>query len=244
MNRFFILLLLLLTFRSFGADYFVVITDSHGVGEFGASLSDWLRSRPQTQFELFASGGSAPLQWLNNAYKTPCGLSESSLEHAPDPRTCNELLTPTLQSLWDKQSTLPLTDRKITLVVQGTNFGMKPEMYEEQLRATKKLIKVALFKSDECIWIGPPNMRRSPGYDQAGVEYKITIIKTALELTEKEINKTCTFIDSRELSNYPTNGDGIHYHWPGSKDPESIERARQWGGAIMAKVESFLMKDH
>ncbi len=242
MNRFILLPLLLLAFRAFGSDEFVVVTDSHGVGEFGASLSNWLRSRKETQFEFFASGGSAPLQWLNDAYKTPCGLKESSLEIAPDPRTCNVLHTPTLESLWANHKMSPLSHRKITLIVQGTNFGIKPEIYQEQLRATKKLMKVALANSDECIWIGPPNMRRSPGFDEGGVEYKVSLIKAALELTEKETNKACVFIDSREISQYPTNGDGIHYHWPGSKDSESIERAHQWGEALAARVESILIK--
>lgn len=216
------------------SSHVVLISDSHSLGEFGRVLAEKLRADTDSSFHYFASGGSAPLQWLNGAFTTPCGLIETH-QTPVSKRVCQKVLTPKLSDIWLAQKVASGT-KKVTVIIQGTNLSHKSERRSQEIAWAKKLAEVATQKSDECVWVGPPNMRRSPGFDLAGVEQKVQVIKAAL------VGSKCQFIDSRELSQYPAQGDGIHYHWPGSRDSGQIQAARSWAEEIYAALSrmSFL----
>lgn len=220
-------------------DRFMVITDSHGAGQFGQALTDGLRRRALTDFTFFASGGSAPLQWLNRAFTTTCGYRENSRVIPTAPRACETMLTPRLSELWAAETSDREHERRVTVIVQGTNFSTKASLRAEQITATKKLIQAARAASDVCLWVGPPKMRRSPGYDSAGVEAKIEILQAALTQLG---DQGCTFIDSRPLSEYPAQGDGIHYHWPGSRNEGALRAATDWATEVLREIEEHLAR--
>ena len=240
----FTLLTLLLAPLAYGdaTDRIVVITDSHGVGHFGEELALWLRRRPTTKFDFIASGGSAPLQWRNNAFNTTCGFHDASTIAKPLPRVCNKLHTPPLTALWRQQGPPAADERRVSIVVLGTNFGMAAAMYAEQLAATQSLAEDAMNSSDRCLWVGPPNMNHSPGFDTAGVAYKVALIQKALAQAAHKTGKPpCQLIDSRLYSQYPKKGgDGIHLHWPGWKTPETIKASGDWADAIAAQADCLL----
>lgn len=233
MKTFIFVFLMLATSTLMAGDRFVIITDSHGVGKYGESLKSQIRNRPETSYHFFASGGSAPLQWLNRAFTTTCGFEETSTDEV-SPSICKKLLTPKLSDLWDKYPVSP-SERRVTIIVQGTNLPVAQAQFEEQVRYTKKLLNVALERSDVCIWVGPPNMRRAPGFDAQGVETKIKILMTALE-------DKCHFIDSRQISTYPSTGDGIHYHMPGSQNQGQIDASLAWAEATFLRIEESLIR--
>ncbi len=235
MSKLIALMTLFLSFTALAqSSHIVLISDSHSLGEFGRVLATKIRGDQNQKFYYFASGGSAPLQWLNGAFTTPCGLVETS-EAPVNKRVCQKILTPKLSQIWQAQK-VATGAKKVTVIIQGTNLSHKNERRAQEVAWAKKLAEVAAKESDECVWIGPPQMRRSPGFDLSGVEFKVQVIKEAL------IGSKCHFIDSRELSTYPAKGDGIHYHWPGSNDAGQIQAARSWAEEIYAALSrmSFL----
>ena len=120
-------------------------------------------------------------------------------------------------------------------IALGTNLSPKASERAPQITQIRRLMDVALAQSDLCIWVGPPNMRRSPDFDQQGVENKVSMIQ--------EVQNRCTFIDSRMISQYPSQGDGIHYHWPGSRNIEQIQASSDWANAVMQEVESIISQN-
>ena len=84
-------------------------------------------------------------------------------------------------------------------------------------------------------------MRKSPAFDSAGVAYKYSIIEAAIAAAKKDLGKECSLVDSRPLSTYPKlGGDGVHYHWLRTKDPESLAQGPKWGAAVAAKIDALL----
>ncbi len=222
-------------------DRFVVVTDSHGVGHFGEELALWLRKRAQTKFEFFASGASAPLQWTNGAFTTPCGFEDKSKIATPLPRQCNKLHTPSLKYLWQQEPAPTEDERRISIIALGTNFSMSPAWRAGHVLETQKLVEDAMAHSERCLWVGPPSMTRKPGFDPPAVAYKIKIIEEAIELAAKKTGKpACQFIDSRPLSHYPKHGDGIHLHWAGQKDPGALKASGEWADGVAAQADCLL----
>jgi hypothetical protein len=233
--------------RADALDRFVVVTDSHGVCAYGSELAGWLRKRQATQFDFFASGASAPLQWINNAFTTPCGFHDKSSSGNPEPRECRKLHTPRLSDLWKEQPQRVDGERRISIISLGTNFGMSAGMKDEQLAATRRLIEEAMKASDRCIWVGPPNMTRKNGFDTAGVEYKYSLIRKAIEQAAHATGKpSCQLIDSRQYSKYPEKcGDGIHYHFHPKCSEKGImaecaKAAREWADGVVAQADCLL----
>lgn len=223
------------------ADRFVVITDSHGLGRWGLEVEEWLRARKDAEFDFFASGGSAPLQWLNGVYTTPFGLHETSATPKGNPRTAGKILTPKLRDLWKNQGSGSANERRITLIALGTNYHPDPKHRAEEIAETTRLIEIAQSESDACAWIGPPNMRRK-NFEAADVEGKVSIIRAAIAAAAKKTGKPeCAFIDSRLYSRYPSTGvDGIHYNWPGSKNPTEIRECVKWAAGVTAELDRRL----
>ena len=217
----------------FAGSRIVFISDSHGVGKFGDIVKTHLRAREDTRFHFFASGGSAPLQWINNAFTTTCGYQETSSDANATPG-CQRIHTPRFSSIWERYPRVP-NERRISIIALGTNLSPKASERAPQITQIRRLMDVALAQSDLCIWVGPPNMRRSPDFDQQGVENKVSMIQ--------EVQNRCTFIDSRMISQDPSQGDGIHYHWPGSRNIEQIQASSDWANAVMQEVESIISQN-
>ncbi|UPT75829.1 MAG: hypothetical protein M0D55_09240 [Elusimicrobiota bacterium] len=218
-------------------DRIVVITDSHGVGSFGEALEAWLRARPDTDWDFFAAGGSAPRQWASSRWTTPCGYHATSAGPAVK-RACREETVPHLDELWAAQPAGTSKTRRVTIIAHGTNYALDAKASEAA--STLPLLKAAFKASDVCVWIGPPNMTRSPGFDASGVAYKYSIIEAALAAAKKT-GHVCSLVDSRPLSSYPKlGGDGIHYHWLKTKDPDSLSQGPKWGAAVAAKLDALL----
>ncbi|MBS1963959.1 MAG: hypothetical protein JST04_17235 [Bdellovibrionales bacterium] len=239
--RFLFLALGLASAHAGAADRFVVITDSHGLGQWGLEIETWLRARKGAEFDFFASGGSAPLQWLNGVYTTPVGLHETSATRASTVRPVEKILTPKLRDLWKDQGTGSATERRITVIALGTNYHPGTKFREEEISETARLIEIAQTESDACVWIGPPNMTRK-NFQAPDVEAKVSIVRAAIAAAAKKTGKPeCAFIDSRKYSHYPSTGaDGVHYNWPGSKNPTEIRECKAWAAGVTAEIERRL----
>lgn len=228
----------LLALPARAADRIVVITDSHGVGAFGEGLEAWLRARPDTSWVFFAAGGSAPRQWSTSRWTTPCAYQASS-GGPVFKRMCKEEKVPHLDELWAAQPTGTSKERRITIIAHGTNYALGAKASEAA--STLPLLKAAFNASEFCVWIGPPNMTKKPGFDAAAVAYKYSVIEAALAAAKTSTGRTCTLIDSRTISTYPAQGgDGVHYHWLRTKDPASLARGQEWAAAVAAKLSALL----
>ncbi|MBY0518222.1 MAG: hypothetical protein K2P81_15035 [Bacteriovoracaceae bacterium] len=221
---------LIFSLNSWAQSDWVIISDSHSLGEFGHELASRLRSHEGLRFKYISSGGSAPLQWLNGKFTTPCGMVETQVVELKN-RVCTKLLTPKFSEVLDES--FKTNNQKIAVIIQGTNFSIDLKERSNQVIWARKLAQIAEGKSDRCLWIGPPNMRRKGGFDEAGVEYKVQIILEALK------NSPCHFIDSRLISIYPIKGDGIHYHWPGSIDKNQIQEAQKWAFEVFLEIKKY-----
>jgi len=228
-----VLCLLLLALPLSAAERVVVITDSHGVGSFGAGIEDWLGKRKDTAYDFFASGASSPRQWVSSRFETPCGFHQTS-SAAKQTRKCLRLKTPFLSELWKAQGPAA-GERRVTVIAHGTNYPLEGRASE--VAVTKQLIKDAFAASAVCVWIGPPNMTKSPSFDAAAVEKKYSIIKDAIEAVAVETGNRCRLIDSRPLSSYPKKGgDGIHYHWLKNADEDSRSQGPKWAEKVAAEL--------
>ena len=222
------------------ATHVVYIGDSLSLGTFGETIETWLRNSPNTSFTFIVSGGSAPAQWMNDAFDTGCGYySQSRNLISPQRGKCLKgFHTPTLKSL------LKNTDgEKIAIIELGTNFGYggsknyhlsDKEEYIRNKTDAIKLIETANTAGYLCIWIGPPNI---PRYQGARLERDYQIIREAI--VDARTIKPCKLIDSREISSYPltvdpsVHMDGIHYDFPGPVTPEGLSASREWAESVI-----------
>lgn len=244
----FILLTTLFYFFSIalvGADtHVVIIGDSHTTGEFGQTLVRKLREKENVSFDLVASGASASLQWINNAFTTSCGYTDSSENANPPSRYCvGNFMTPTLLSLLVKvnNNDAHAGKEKVAVVALGSNMGSVPRDYQTDLNATKSLLFAIQNQGFKCVWIGPPNMPRF----QHLLEGKYGLLIRAI----KESKVACRLIDSRLYTTYPAKSsnretpDGIHYDFPATwwYFPAGTEEANSWAVRLFPLIfpESF-----
>lgn len=220
------------------------IGDSHSVGTFGQEMNQWIRNRPDTDFTFFASGGTAPFQWLHGTAPVRCWLKDNETNTtAPTKGVClgkeipSTEKTPKFETLLKKSY-----QNKIAIIAHGTNFGTKgsakqtpEEQFKEQVASTIELIKKASNHGYQCFWIGPPKMRK---YEGAPLEIKYSIIQTAIQKAAEKYKTKCTLIDSRPLTQYPasTRLDGIHYTFPGASNAESIKTSKEWAQKVTLQL--------
>jgi hypothetical protein len=216
----------------------IYIGDSHSLGAFGAVYTSWFRSSEQTRFHFIASGGSAPLQWTNGLFVTSCGYEDySELPLAPVRKCDEKFLTPKLETLYKSE----LGSDKLTIIALGTNFGPTPEDYKFQVKSVVNLLKTVYNQQSECLWIGPPDMKR---YSVSVADLKYQIIQEGILEASKTYGKIpCQLIDSRLYSRYPetqpgSKPDGIHYDYPASwyRFPEGIGAAKAWGASVLNEI--------
>lgn len=232
------------TFAHSAQTHVVYIGDSHSVGTFGEEMDAWIRNRAATDFLFFASGGTAPFQWLHGTAPVRCWLKDNDQnETAPGKGVCLAKderpteNTPKFESLL--KDSYP---NKIAIIAHGTNFGTRgnskqtPEQqFNEQVGSSMDLIKKASAHGYQCFWIGPPQMRKFEGN---ALETKYMIIQTAIKKAEEKYGAKCNLIDSRPLTQYPQSAklDGIHYTFPGSATSESIKIAKEWAQKVIFQL--------
>ncbi len=230
-------------------DRFVVVTDSHGIYHFGEGIENWLIQRkPKPEYEIVSSGGYMPTQWTprvdaagkahssQKRHTTTCGARYRTRASA-SVRECKAMTTPFLNEVWADQGPRKAGERRITVIAHGTNLPTSGR--EGLIASTVRLIQDAFAQSDECVWVGPPNMTR-PGNTPKEVQFKYEVIEAAIQKVREKTGKTCGLIDSRQVSTYPAGGhDGVHYQWPlrGATKAQIAEgkiRAREWVQGVIS----------
>lgn len=193
--------LLLSNTSAFAANtHIVYIGDSHSVGTFGEEMDAWIRKKQDTDFTFFASGGTAPFQWLHGTAPVVCWLKDNQFNaSAPEHGVClteeeksqrkagtlKTEFTPKFETLLKKDG----YEKKVAIIAHGTNFGTKgnktqtPEQqFNEQVNTTVSLIELTARYGYQCFWVGPPRMRK---YEGVQLDTKFSIIKTAIEKAQK-----------------------------------------------------------
>ncbi|MBS1960149.1 MAG: hypothetical protein JST80_11800 [Bdellovibrionales bacterium] len=240
------LTLLAIASSAHALDRFVVISDSHGVGQFGMSLVQWLSDRDDTAYEFYASGGTAPVNWLNGGWKSDRVWMASSVTPPNGPQHCTATVGPSFAALWNKQGPRADDERRISLIVQGTNLHyVNAQQYKRaEISQMKKLIQVAYAQSELCYWIGPPEMKKK-NYTGPAEALWVKMIRTAIsEAAAESARAPCEFFDSRPPnSHFPaissTHQDQVHYHWMGSiRDDAGIKAAGDWAFMVTSWLES------
>jgi hypothetical protein len=212
----------------FAQKHIIYIGDSHSLGNFGQTLTNYFRANKENTFEFYASGGSAPLQWTNGLFTSSCGYHDSSSFSAAPQRKCNEKFkTPKLENLIHQSR-----DKNLVIIIAlGTNFSKKIDDRKFNIKTSQDLIKHIPEKA-QCLWIGPPHMKR---FNPSQMDLDYSIIEEAISLSP------CELIDSRFYSEYPyiyaqtSKPDGIHYDFPAAwyKFPEGELAAHKWGENIV-----------
>ena len=211
----------------------IFIGDSHSLGVFGEEINTYLEESLH-DYEFWASGASAPLQWINNAFTTSCGYN-SKKGDVPKRGCPRRMFTPTLIS---RLQASPGAHHVI--VALGTNFGKTEDHRRSHIRYTTKMLK-KLRADDKCLWIGPPDMKRRR--DRSARNYGI------IEESIRKSGVDCKLIYSDRFTQYPEstdhqrgNPDGIHYDYPAAwyRFPEGKIAALKWAQDIIPFLNDFL----
>lgn len=228
----------------------VLITDSHGIGQFGVTLASWLRARSNTYYEFFASGGSAPLQWRNGIFKSTCANSARSSDPDPLKKQCKTLMTPKLSDLLTRIGSPGASDpAPVAVIALGTNMSPWLTRVSDEIRWAMQLLGDVRKKKARCIWVGPPQMSR---FTDIELDTRYSMIESAIAREAKASGGTpCELIDSRKISRYPKSiedaskkPDGIHFDIPGVAYPEGLQAATDWANALILDLESKLSPRH
>lgn len=214
----------------------VFIADSHGVGSFGQSVDSALRgvSDPAPFVRSYASCGSSATGWVKG-FATRCGYSELiGVGDSIQRRRLTKASTPLLARLL-AQWRSP-TSRHVTIVALGSNsigsFAFGEEAARKHVWDETVALAGLLRKSgSECIWIGPPHMRKFDGM-------RLDSYYKTLEVALKPPGRMplCELIDSREYTKYPASGgDGVHYSFRGGK-----ASAEKWAEGVMSEIRPLL----
>jgi hypothetical protein len=161
-----------------------------------------------------SSCGSTPNTWLGNnkGYATTvCGFWKK--DNNSEVRS-KEHQTPKFED------ELAIYRPQVTIVQLGTNIaaGERPKNFTHSIEAMMKAI------SDEksiCIWIGPPDANSK-------IVTKEKLRQTNLLLSDLAMKNNCHYIDSLELTKFPSKDkEGIHY---------SPDLSANWGAKVSAQI--------
>jgi hypothetical protein len=198
------------------ANSFLVMGDSHTVGTFGTTLDTELRLI-SSSVQTYGSCGSI-IGWWYSGQSTPCGYR--SVDETGKVTSALSYPTPLIQAL--------LSSKPDTVVIaMGSNYavGYGDAQIKTEIR---KLLADVKANAPQCIWVGPPDMRKL----RSSLAHLVDLIRA-------EVSSDCTFIDSREFTHYAEQeGDGIHYETPSMK-PIAVE----WAKSVRAKIESSLQAE-
>ncbi len=172
------------------------IGDSHTVGGFGRILDRKLRELPAASVAAvtvasYGSCGSSPVHWYNG-WRTRCGWVERSVDGKSRGATVGA--TPHVELLIQKHQP------KLLVIALGANL-MSAGM-DSIRNSTRRMMDTVRASGAQCVWVGPPNGRNK-------AEPKFSELVAELQ---KITEGTCSFVDSRPLTQYPASGgDGAHF---------------------------------
>lgn len=189
--------------------------DSHSYGRYGETLDQYFRKNA-SKVTSIASCGSSPSTWVNvksNFKSTNCGYWKKD-------RAEGEVRVKS-QKLESFESHLQKTNADLVVISLGTNILASPGNIQSELKNIEAMILQAKKQGADCVWVGPPDLRRNPF--KANLEKGIEAIKTVVEKNK------CRFVDSTKLTKYPSGKtDGIHY---GPSD------SKKWGESVQNEFE-------
>ena len=190
--------------------HILFIGDSHSVGIFGHALTNLLRDNASLESKLttIASCGSSPSWWLEGK-RTACGFWRKDFNGSEQNNIRG--LTPNLIELMNT------VQPKTVIIALGSN--LVPLSKSARLASTEAMMSEVSNRTDQCIWIGPPDARK----------FNATEINDVYVLLNHLSHKyDCKLIDSRKYTHYPkSGGDGLHY---GGKEGTLI--AKEWASNV------------
>lgn len=218
----------------------LLITDSHGVfGEFGPTLQGWLQSRPRSEVDTYAFGGSAPMSFFVGATSKCAYVDHACDGSPPKPRSCATIQAPVLSTI------LPIPagiDGQTVVVALGTNQLLDKPDYV--VSVITKMASEILASKSTCAWVGPPKMRR---FSEDLVDRYYALLAQALDAAAKQAPDSipCALIDSRPLTDYPAGiGDGVHYSFTGASPADRSRgdaAARAWADGVIQELKRILI---
>ena len=209
---------------------FLFIGDSHSAGVFGRKLDESLRTLPRASVRTFARC-AATAQWWFDGTSTYCGyfdrLSDGRIISFPD---AIHAPTPLLTKLLAEP--VSIGDRRVTVVALGSNdLGWLPAKVVGE--NVERMTDVIRKSGSECIWVGPPSMRK---FGDAKVAAMYTAIAGAVRAPGGDL---CRIVDSRKYTNYPqTGGDGVHYNFK-----NGAEAAAKWARGVFDEIRTAVSTD-
>jgi hypothetical protein len=204
---------------------FLVIGDSHTVGDFGQRLHEKIGRLPEARVASYGSWGSSPLWWIDGTPTTyefrAWDLSGNrELIHGVHP-------TPLLKDLASE------IHPSVIVVALGSNLLGSPSEWIDQ--SVRQLMDEAHAEAPVCVWIGPPSMRQN-GAGKILNESDYAAVYGALK--QYALQDGCILIDSHSLTHYPPiGGDGIHYDFIPWIGPTL---ARRWADDVYRRLASEL----
>jgi hypothetical protein len=189
----------------------LILGDSHTVGTYGQTLDRLFRADPGQQVRTFGSCGSI-IRWWYTGQSTTCGYL--GIDESGRKVESARLPTPFIPKILSAQKP------DLTIVELGANYMVGYP--ESAIRAdVARLLEDIRKSGTRCVWVGPPHMRR---FDSE--------LRIFVPFLRSLVEKTCTWIDSREFTSYPASGgDGIHYGTPALKP-----LAEKWAREIFRAI--------
>jgi hypothetical protein len=211
---------------------YVTIYDSHGLTAFGDRLDAWLLARPRADLTSYTLGGASP-EWLLRQLVSPRGYlfqsggAEPLLLRSKLPQ--RKLAAPALDDLLRVPE--GRYDRQIVILTLGSNVPGRPG---DQAPRVEKIVRSINARPDAiCVWIGPPAMRAwSAGYAEKVYQSLRDGIRAAEDGAPAH-RPACHLVDSRPISDYPSDGDGMHYGFTSA----GVAAAHHWADSVAAAIE-------
>jgi hypothetical protein len=222
-----------------GRTRILFFSDSHGLTAFGDFMDNWLLTVPDSELHSFTIGGSSP-QWWFRGTTTPRGYVFKSCDGQPlqarNNLTHRRVKTPFLPELLEVPE--DHYDRQVVIVALGSNVPGRPAVHTEW---TERMVRAITRRPENtCIWIAPPTMRKlSRGYsDQIyeAIRDGISAARVNAPADPAGPGGRCHLIDSRQFSEYPKGGDGVHY--PFSSD--GLVAAKRWTDGVIGEIQGIL----
>lgn len=217
-------------------EHVVVMTDSRGNCGFGAQFIQKLHTLKDTSFKFYSVGGSSPRTWLmkNKRYTSPWGFEYKASENSKlQAYKTGKIRTPYFPTFLTKEFEKARTEKKTTIVVQGTNSLNAKDLYHNSIALIQNIHKL----NSRCVWVGPPTFA---SFRANKAEWQVPIIEKAiLDAGAGPNGQNCQFIDSTLLTYYPftvktAQRDGIHYCF----DKTLINIAGKWANSVFDLIWS------
>lgn len=195
----------------------LLLGDSHAYGKYGQVLDNHFRSDGAAVTSL-SSCGSSPSTWMKSSsdFKvTNCGFWKKTPD-GKETRVQSHRLSSFADELNKSRPTL-------TVITLGTNILASPQNIASEKTHIESMMKLIKEQGSNCVWVGPPDLSKNP--------FKKNLPNGVRELEALAKKNNCHFIDSTQLTTYPTGrGDGIHY---------SPQDSTRWGNSVVSTLKKI-----